>query len=58
MAPSGSVSAVVSWRLVSSLTHHPITVGLDAFTAHKVVEILADLAANGKTVILSIHQVG
>ena len=31
--------------------------GLDAFTAHKVVEILADLAANGKTVILSIHQV-
>lgn len=32
------------------------TSGLDAFTAHKVVEILADLAANGKTVVLSIHQ--
>ena len=30
--------------------------GLDAFTAHKVVEILADLASNGKTVVLSIHQ--
>ncbi|KAM3567210.1 hypothetical protein VYU27_010639, partial [Nannochloropsis oceanica] len=32
------------------------TSGLDAFTAHRVVEILADLAMAGKTVILSIHQ--
>lgn len=45
-------------RTVSPPTPPLSASGLDAFTAHKVVEILADLAANGKTVILSIHQVG
>jgi ABC-type antimicrobial peptide transport system ATPase subunit len=32
------------------------TSGLDAFTAHHLVETLARLARNNRTVIMSIHQ--
>lgn len=33
------------------------TSGLDTFTAHKVIQILKDVAAEGRTILCTIHQV-
>lgn len=42
-------------NLSSSPTDSRI-VGLDAFTAHNVMQTLKDIAASGRTVIVSVHQ--
>ena len=33
-----------------------VSIGLDAFTARNVMQLLSDLAASGRTVIVSVHQ--